>query len=605
MPFSYNPLLGVGLDKSIPLDGAGKIPSTFLPSYVDDVEEYSNLAAFPATGETGKIYVAIDTGFAYRWSGSVYVQIGITAAAGATTQVQFNDAGAFGGDAGLTYDKSTDALTSGSLSVTSAGAAATPSLTFTGDPNTGIFSPGADQLAISTGGTARLTSSTTALTSALPVDVPLGAAATPSLTFTGDPNTGIYSPGADQLAVATNGTGRLFVDSSGRVGVGTASPTSPLHVQSAGTVALFGDSIGNNTLAVTRITTGPSYIALSATTNAGKILAGPTLTLNTTAADGTSVVERLRITSAGLVGIGSSAPQENLHLKGAGATSLRLETGNGVSFVSLRQNQTGNYFEISPSAASAQSLVVNRPGGSEALRVDSNGRLLVGTSSSSDNVRAVFTGNSLSATDGGVVHLRRGGSAVSVNTHIGTLGFAGGEGLYASIITQADATPGTGDSPGRLVFSTTADGASSPTERMRIDSSGRLLVGTTSARTNVFTIAPRIQYEGTGLSENRFVSFGYSGADAAGPGIAIFKTRAASAGGNTAVVNADTLGELRFCGADGTNIIRGAAIGAFVDGTPSANDMPGRLVFSTTADGAASPTERMRISIRRLCPSCC
>jgi hypothetical protein len=262
MPFSYNPLLGVGLDKSIPLDGAGKIPSTFLPSYVDDVEEYNNLAAFPATGETGKIYVAIDTGFAYRWSGSVYVQIGITAAAGATTQVQFNDAGAFGGDAGLTYDKSTDALTSGSLSVTSAGAAATPSLTFTGDPNTGIFSPGADQLAISTGGTARLTSSTTALTSALPVDVPLGAAATPSLTFTGDPNTGIYSPGADQLAVATNGTGRLFVDSSGRVGVGTASPTSPLHVQSAGTVALFGDSIGNNTLAVTRITTGPSYIAL-------------------------------------------------------------------------------------------------------------------------------------------------------------------------------------------------------------------------------------------------------------------------------------------------------------------------------------------------------
>jgi hypothetical protein len=80
-----------------------------------------------------------------------------------------------------------------------------------------------------------------------------------------------------------------------------------------------------------------------------------------------------------------------------------------------------------------------------------------------------------------------------------------------------------------------------------------------------------------------------------GLGIAIFKTRAASAGGNTAVVDADMLGELRFCGADGTNIIRGAAIGAFVDGTPSANDMPGRLVFSTTADGATTPTERMRI----------
>jgi hypothetical protein len=66
------------------------------------------------------------------------------------------------------------------------GTAAAPGIAFETDPNTGIFSPGADQLAISTGGTARLTSSTTALTSALPVDVPLGAAATPSLTFTGD-----------------------------------------------------------------------------------------------------------------------------------------------------------------------------------------------------------------------------------------------------------------------------------------------------------------------------------------------------------------------------------------------------------------------------------
>jgi hypothetical protein len=46
-----------------------------LPSYVDDVEEYANLAAFPGTGETGKIYVALDTNKTYRWSGSVYIQI--------------------------------------------------------------------------------------------------------------------------------------------------------------------------------------------------------------------------------------------------------------------------------------------------------------------------------------------------------------------------------------------------------------------------------------------------------------------------------------------------------------------------------------------------
>ena len=49
-------------------------------------------------------------------------------------------------------------------------------------------------------------------------------------------------------------------------------------------------------------------------------------------------------------------------------------------------------------------------------------------------------------------------------------------------------------------------------------------------------------------------------------------------------------------GYDGTNFITAASIIAAVDGTPGTNDMPGRLVFSTTADGASSPTERMRIN---------
>lgn len=57
------------------LDGAGKVPSTQLPSYVDDVVEVANFAALPATGETGKIYITLDTNFVYRWSGSVYVKI--------------------------------------------------------------------------------------------------------------------------------------------------------------------------------------------------------------------------------------------------------------------------------------------------------------------------------------------------------------------------------------------------------------------------------------------------------------------------------------------------------------------------------------------------
>lgn len=53
----------------------GKVPASQLPSYVDDVLEYANIGAFPATGETGKIYIALDTNKTYRWSGSTYIYI--------------------------------------------------------------------------------------------------------------------------------------------------------------------------------------------------------------------------------------------------------------------------------------------------------------------------------------------------------------------------------------------------------------------------------------------------------------------------------------------------------------------------------------------------
>jgi len=60
------------------LDSTGKVPSTQLPSYVDDVIEAANLASLPATGETGKIYVTLDTNKIYRWTGSVYVEVSPT-----------------------------------------------------------------------------------------------------------------------------------------------------------------------------------------------------------------------------------------------------------------------------------------------------------------------------------------------------------------------------------------------------------------------------------------------------------------------------------------------------------------------------------------------
>jgi hypothetical protein len=88
------------------LDGSGKVPSSQLPSYVDDVVEYANLAAFPVTGESGKIYIALDTNLTYRWGGTSYVEISPSLALGETS------ASAYRGDRGkIAYDHSQ--LTSG------------------------------------------------------------------------------------------------------------------------------------------------------------------------------------------------------------------------------------------------------------------------------------------------------------------------------------------------------------------------------------------------------------------------------------------------------------------------------------------------------------
>jgi hypothetical protein len=71
------------------LDSNGKIPSAQLPSFVDDVLEFESQSNFPTTGESGKIYIAIDTGKTYRWSGSTYVVISETIALGETSTTAY------------------------------------------------------------------------------------------------------------------------------------------------------------------------------------------------------------------------------------------------------------------------------------------------------------------------------------------------------------------------------------------------------------------------------------------------------------------------------------------------------------------------------------
>lgn len=81
----------------------GKVPANQLPSYVDDVLEYDARSAFPATGETGKIYVAKDTNLAYRWGGTQYVEISPSLALGETATT------AYAGDKGRAQSDKIDA----------------------------------------------------------------------------------------------------------------------------------------------------------------------------------------------------------------------------------------------------------------------------------------------------------------------------------------------------------------------------------------------------------------------------------------------------------------------------------------------------------------
>jgi hypothetical protein len=122
---------------------------------------------------------------------------------------------------------------------------------------------------------------------------------------------------------------------------------------------------------------------------------------------------------------------------------------------------------------------------------------------------------------------------------------------------------------------------------------GDVLIGTSSAAAYVYS-SGRIQLAGT-TEASSVTSLARFSANSGSPILNFAKSRGASVGANTVVQSGDDLGLLAFVGADGTNYIEAARIRAQVDGTPGTNDMPGRLVFSTTADGASSPTERMRL----------
>jgi hypothetical protein len=163
-------------------------------------------------------------------------------------------------------------------------------------------------------------------------------------------------------------------------------------------------------------------------------------------------------------------------------------------------------------------------------------------------------------------------------------------------VIGSDATAGTNElgirSEGQIIFGA----GSGRGEAARIDASKRLLVGTSTSRSQFNGVYSGLFQVDTADNLQRVASFTYSGNDTGGAIITLNHQRSGTVGGNSLVANNDELGTLLFQGGDGSKLLQGARVDAYVDGTPGANDMPTRLVFSTTADGAASPTERMRIT---------
>ena len=135
--------------------------------------------------------------------------------------------------------------------------------------------------------------------------------------------------------------------------------------------------------------------------------------------------------------------------------------------------------------------------------------------------------------------------------------------------------------------------ATNNTERVRIDSSGRILQGLTSAKTGFFNdnnAAPVHQIQGSTYYTTAFSIF-RNGSGQSGPNFILAKGREAI------VQDDDILGSISFQGHDGTTeLIEGASIQSRVNGTPGSNDMPGCLIFSTSSDGSSLPTERLRIT---------
>jgi len=301
--------------------------------------------------------------------------------------------------------------------------------------------------------------------------VTAGTAALPGIAVSGDPNTGIYSPGADQIGIATGGTGRVFVSSAGLVGIGTTGPLALCHV-SGGNILL-----SNAFYLASRNAANNASLSLIGRDTSDNVLIDPDgygLKVG-----GTTIVT----TSAGRVGIGTTSPSSNLHVSAASGTAIKIsETNNGVSG-SLQAGSTS--VSLGTDTNHSLNFYTNAV---ERARIDTSGRLLVGTSSVSSSVNQVEVVTASSGVGFSTYSALESALRSSYSAYAGLQLAAYQVDSGAPYTKNVDIVANSdGTVPSQMRFLTKADGAASPTERMRITSTGQSIFFTASTSSSVIT----------------------------------------------------------------------------------------------------------------------
>ena len=404
------------------------------------------------------------------------------------------------------------------------------------------------------------------------------------ITFFG--NTGIVSAIGGRFSGDFNVAGALtFEDVTNIDSLGFGTFRSGLTVQGAGSTTTTLSVTGVSTFAG-NVSIADSIFHTADIDTSIRFPAADTFTVETGGS------ERLRVNSSGQLGIGANNNSDydsnarNLLLASSGSTGITIRSGGSSDFalIHFADGTSGSAEQRAGRILYGHSdnFMSFHCANTERLRIDSSGHLIhTGLrAGGGDNKLAILSTLSHNTNEEKV--------AVYIAENEGSsnqLTFGGGSSSYNAATTL------------RFMTASAVD-TTTGTERLRIDSSGRLLIGNTSSRSNVPGSDVGFQIEGAsgGPTNKRFTQHIFGSGDGSGPYLGLAKHRGTSVGGNTIVVDGDELGGIYFQGADGTNFKQGAYILAEVDGTPGTNDMPGALRFATTADGASSPTERLRLN---------